>query len=46
MELATLYLALYTLREGQSLALTIDRDGERLEFRPTAVSVIDGLASR
>jgi S1-C subfamily serine protease len=46
MALATLYLALYTLREGQSLALTIDRGGERLEIRPTAVSVVDVLASR
>ena len=45
-ELATLYLALYTLREGQAVPLAVDRDGHTLEFTPTAVSVIGLLASR
>lgn len=46
MELATLYLALYTLREGQPLVLDIERNGERLEITPTAVSARPVMASR
>ena len=46
MELATLYLALYTLREGQALTLVVNRDGHTLELTPTAVSVVNLLASR
>ena len=30
MELATLYLALYTLREGQALTLAVDRGGQHI----------------
>jgi len=46
MELATLYLALYTLREGQALTLAVDRGGQSLELTTTAVSVVDLIASR
>lgn len=46
MDLSTLYLALYTLREGQALTLAVDRDGRTLELTPTAMSVVDLLASR
>ena len=46
MELSTLYLALYTLREGQALHLGVERAGHVLELAPTAVSVRHVLASR
>jgi S1-C subfamily serine protease len=46
MELSTLYLALYTLREGQSLHLGVERDGQLLDMSPMAVSVRDVLASQ
>ena len=46
MDLSTLYLALYTLREGQAVILAVDRGGHTLELTPTAVSVVDLLASR
>jgi serine protease Do len=46
MDLSTLYLALYTLREGQALVLGVQRHGEFVEVSPTAVSVRDVFASR
>jgi C-terminal processing protease CtpA/Prc len=46
MDLSTLYLALYTLREGQALVLGVQRHGQVVEVSPTAVSVRDGLASQ
>ena len=46
MELATLYLALYTLREGQTLTLDVERGRERLELAPIAVPAIDVLAAQ
>ena len=45
MALTTLYLSLYTLREGQTLVLELDRDGQRLELALIAVSVPDAVAS-
>jgi S1-C subfamily serine protease len=39
MDLSTLYLALYTLREGEPLRLAVERDGTRLDVSPTAVAV-------
>lgn len=46
MELATLYLALYTLRAGQALHLGVQRDGRLFDLRPTAVSARDIVASQ
>ncbi len=46
MELATLYLALYTLREGQPLVLAVERDGSILEVSPTAVAVPDMVVAQ
>jgi serine protease Do len=46
MELATLYLALYTLRAGQPLHLGLERDGRFIDLKPTAVSMRDVIASQ
>lgn len=46
MELVTLYLALYTLREGQPLVLAVERDGSIMEVSPTAVAVPDVVVAQ
>ena len=46
MELATLYLSLFTLREGDAIVLGIDRNGQHVDVSPTAVALRDELATR
>ena len=39
MDLTTLYVALYTLREGQTLTLDLEREGQHRQVVPRAVAV-------